>query len=97
MTALKRELTKRGILYDEDEYMIIMHGAEYDQCTKLVSVTESIVTVVWYSAVLDPVLRLYDRKTIEPVGEQLLHKETMFNGKKTWGSYGYVEEEENGV
>jgi len=91
MTALKRELKKKGILFDEDEYQIAMHGNQYDQCTRLVSVTETIITVIWYCAVLDPILRLYDRKTLKPVGEQLLHKDTMFNGKETWESYGYVD------
>ena len=91
MNALKRELRKRGIIYDTDEYEVLMRGAEYDTCEQLVSVTETAVITVFYSAVLDPILRLYDRRTLAPIGEQDMFPSRSFKGNRTWGSFAYKE------
>lgn len=80
MTRLKKELTERGIIYDADEYMIMM-GPEHDEDARLVSITDKFLITVVYSAVLDPVLYLYDRKTLKRIAYQNLYPETMFFGQ----------------
>ena len=88
MQKLKKVLKAKGIIYDEDEYMILMHGMEYDQCQKLVDITETAIITVWYSAVMDPVLKLWDRKTLELIGGQDMYPMKTFNGNRTWCSFG---------
>ena len=61
MTRLKKELTKRGIIWEESDLM--MMGPEYDTSQHLVDITEDFIITVHYSAVLDPVLTLWDRRT----------------------------------
>lgn len=88
MRAVERELKKRGILYeasDED----VMRGAEHDTSIKLVDITNEFIITVMYSMVLDPTLYIYDRKTLEIIGEQLLYPEQSFWGNtRTWMSWG---------
>ena len=88
MRAVDRELKKRGILYeasDED----VMRGAEYDVSKQLVDITNEFIITVMYSMVLDPTLYIYDRKTLMPIGEQLLYPEQTLWGKtRTWMSWG---------
>lgn len=86
MRAITRELRKRGIIYTADEFEC-MRGAEYDVDEKLISIEGNFLMTVVYSAVLDPILRLYDRRTLEFVGEQNMFPEMSFSGVKTWGSY----------
>ena len=90
MNRLKKELQNRGIVYEADDYEVIMRGAEYDCCEKLVSFTSEIVITVFYSAVLDPVLHIYDAHTLTEIGEQQLYPERSFSGCRTWGSYAYA-------
>ena len=86
MTRLKKELTKKGILYEADEFEC-MKGAEYDWCRQLVTITNDFIITVMYSAVLDPTFYLYDRKTFKLIGEQLVYPEKMFWGNtRTWCS-----------
>jgi len=88
MQKLKKVLKAKGIIYDENDVMILMHGAEYDQCAKLVAVTEKYIITVWHSAVMDSMLRLYDRHTFAPIAEQYLYPdECSFFGNDKWGSY----------
>lgn len=70
MTRLEKELRKRGIVFDEDEYEIVMRGAEYDQAQRFVAIENGIIITLWVSAVVDPEFRLYDAKTFEPIGGQ---------------------------
>ena len=88
MRAIERELTKRGILHkssDED----VIRGAEYDISKQLVDITNDFIITVMYSMVLDPILYIYDRKTLMPIGEQYLYPEQNIWGKtRTWGSWG---------
>lgn len=93
MQKLKKVLRAKGIIYDEDEYMILMHGMEYDQCQELVAITETAIITIWYSAVMDPVLKLWDHKTLQPIGQQDLYPMETFNGNRTWCSFAYGEEE----
>ena len=90
MTRLKRELLSRGICYEADEIDILMKGAEYDCCEKLVSFTSEVIITVFCSAVIDPILHLYDAHTLTEIGEQQLYPERNFSGCRTWGSYAYV-------
>ena len=88
MTRLKAELAKRGIIYEADEYDIIMRGAEYDCSTKLVDVTNDFIITVFYSAVLDPMLNIYDRRTFKLIGQQDLRPDYMFFGHKSKNPWG---------
>lgn len=91
MNAVKRELTNRGILFkanDEDMW----RGPEYDTDAYLVDITDKFVITITYSAVLPETLRIYERKTLKPIGEQELYPDITFWGKsRTWNSHGYVE------
>ena len=93
MRAVERELAKRGILYessDED----VMRGAEYDTSKQLVDITDKFIITIMYSMVLDPTLYIYDRKTLNLIGEQQLYPDYTFANptsnktSKTWGSWG---------
>lgn len=84
MTRLKKELLKRGILFEADEMDVIMKGVEYDCSASLVEITSEFIITVMYSAVLDPVLYIYDRFTFKPIGEQELHKDTQTDGGFDW-------------
>lgn len=75
MTRLKVELQKRNIIFDEDDVMIALKGMEYDRCAKLVSITDKFIITVMYSAVMDPILYIYDRFTFKPIAEQQLYKD----------------------
>ena len=89
MNRLKKELHNRGITYDANEINIIMHGAEYDNAERLVSFTSDIIITVWESAVVDPVFRLYETRTLKVIGEQNVYPEMSFSGCRTFGSYAY--------
>jgi len=89
MTALKRELTNRGILYESSEDDI-MRGVEYDVDSKLVTCNKQFVVTAIYSDVMPPMLMIYDRKTLKPIGEQFLYPDRVFGAKTdTWWSHAY--------
>ena len=88
MTALKRELTNKGILHEADD-LACMRGAQYDTCERLVSITSDFIITVFHSAVLPSELHLYDRKTLHPIGGQnLIPDRYSFRGNsREWDSY----------
>jgi len=87
MTRLKKELEKAGIIYEADEFEC-MKGAEYDWCRKLVDITDNFIITVFYSAVLDPELHIFDKNTFEMIAQQNLYPDDMrlFDNNR-WGSY----------
>ena len=85
MNRLNKELRQRGIVYDADEVAIVMKGAEYDTDTRLVSIENGIITILWSSAVMDSVFKLYDLQ-FNLIGEQSVHPDKTFNGSRTWYS-----------
>jgi len=87
MTRLKAELAKRGIIYEADEYAM-MKGAEYDMCQKLVDIVGDYIITIWYSAVLDPMLNIYDRRTFEFIAQQDLRPDYMLFGHKSKNPWG---------
>ena len=88
MTRLKKELYNRNIIWDENEYNIIMMGPEHDNCAKLVDITNDFIITVFYSAVLDPELNVYDRHTFQLLAKQNLYPDYMsFIPGNKWGSY----------
>ena len=93
MTRLKKELEKRNIIFESDDMMIALKGIEYDSSAKLVGITDKFIITVMYSAVIDPILTLYDRFTLEPIGEQELYKDTQFGAFNPWHSFGFEDEE----
>lgn len=89
MNAIKRELTRRGILHEANEYDY-MKDAEYDMCERLVTVTREFIITVFHSAVLPSEIRLYDRTTLFPIGGQnLLPERCSFFRYNKWDSYFY--------
>ena len=93
MRKLNKVLLDKGILYEADEWDI-MRGAEYDISRQLVEITKDFIITVMYSAVLDPIFYLYDRKTLELIGEQNVFPEPKIWGAgNTWGSYCWTGEE----
>ncbi len=69
MNRLMKELTARGIIYTADE-LSIMRGAEYDNDAHLIDITDKVIIIGWYSAVMPSRFQLYDRFTLEPIGSQ---------------------------
>lgn len=88
MTRLKAELAKRGIIYEADYYNIVMRGPEYDCSAKLVDVTSDFIITIFYSAVLDPMLNIYDRRTFELIAQQDVRPDYMFFGDKSKNPWG---------
>ncbi len=85
MNALKRELTRKGILHEADE-LACMRGAQYDTCERLVSITPLYIITVFHSAVLPSEIHLYERKTLRPIGGQNLIPENCFR-EREWDSF----------
>ena len=88
MTKLEKVLTDKGIIYEADEYMMMM-GPEHDCCRKLVEITDQFIITVFYSAVLDPEIHIFDRHTFEIVAQQNLYPDPygLFGERNRWGSY----------
>ena len=93
MNRLTKELKKAGIIYEADDYAIIMKGVEYDNDQKLVGIFGDVIVTIWSSAVMDPEFRLYDRRTFAPIGSQDMFPYTTFSGSRSWGSFVYMDEE----
>lgn len=90
MTRFKKELEKRNIIFSSDEIEIALKGIEYDCSAHLVAVTDKFIITVVYSAVVEPVLYIYDRFTFELIGEQELYKDTqLFSVSNPWHSFIY--------
>ena len=91
MTRLKREMLERGIIYEADEQMM-MWGPEYDTCQRLVDITNDFIIAVWYSAVLDPMLNIFDRKTFQFIAQQDMMPDYEFFGEKSKNPWGVAVE-----
>lgn len=90
MTRLKKELEKRNIIFEADEIEIALKGIEYDCSSSLVTITDKFIITVVYSAVVEPTLYIYDRFTLELIGEQELYKDTqLFSVYNPWHSFIY--------
>lgn len=85
MNRLNKELRNRGIIYEADE-LSLMRGAEYDVDAHLIDITDKVIIVGWYSAVMPSRFLLYDRFTLEPIASQDMWLDTnppfFGNGKK---------------
>lgn len=90
MTRLKKELEKRNIIFEADELEIALKGIEYDCSASLVTVTDKFIITVVYSAVVEPMLYIYDRFTLELIGSQEVYKDTqLFSVSNPWHSFIY--------
>ena len=90
MTRLKKELEKRNIIFEADDLEIALKGVEHDCSASLVAITDKFIITVVYSAVLDPVLYIYDRFTLELIGKQDRYKDTqLFCIANPWHSFIY--------
>lgn len=92
MTRLKKELTKAGIIFEADDYDIIMKGAEYDCCQRVVDITPDFIITVYYSAVLDPMFNIYDRRTFQFIAQQDVSPDYYFFDKKSMNPWGVAVE-----
>ena len=90
MTRLKKELEKRNIIFNADDITIALKGIEYDASASLVTITDKFIITVVYSAVIEPMFYIYDRFTLELIGEQELYKDTqLFSISNPWHSFIY--------
>ena len=81
MNRLHKELHRKGIEYDADD-MMIMRGAEYDCCEKLIDIVNGFIITAFYSAVLPTEIRIYD-KHFNPIGGQDFERDPLgFCGNK---------------
>ena len=74
MTRLKKELMKRHIVFEADEYAC-MKGAEYDDCRVLVDIKDNFIITAYYSMVLDPEFHIFDRHTMMQIAVQQVYPE----------------------
>lgn len=89
MTRLKKELEKRNIIFEADD-IEITKGIEYDCSASLVTITDKFIITVVYSAVIEPVLYIHDRFTLELIGKQDLYKDTqLFCVANPWHGFIY--------
>lgn len=85
MNRLKKELTAKGIIYEND--------GGYEEGRSLIAVTDKFIITLWGCNVLPTEIHLFDRN-FNPIGMQLLFPEDMlFSEGKTWWSYVFGEEE----
>lgn len=96
MNRLERELRVRGIIYEADDFEVMMHGMEHDNDAKLVSIENGIITILWSSAVMDSMFQLYDLQ-FNLIGEQSVYPDKTFNGSRTWYSHADEVKVVNGV
>lgn len=89
MTRLERELRSRGIIFDAPDCPSFI---EQDCERELVTITDTVIVTVYYSAVLPAEFHLFDRKTFAEIGCQNVYPEPVLFGKgKTWGSGIYAD------
>lgn len=87
MNRLEKELRKRNIVFEADEYDI-MRGAEHDVDAELVGIDKGkFLVTICYSEVIDPVLGIYSTKNFEHIGNQDLRKIDMFDGTMQWNCW----------
>lgn len=98
MNRLERELRARGIIYEADDFEVMMHGVEHDVDAKLVSVENGVITILQESAVMDPMFKLYDLH-FNPIGGQDVYPIEGFGRERCleWGSWSEEYHEKNGV
>lgn len=82
MTKLEKVMIEKGLIWNEDEVDILLHGIEYDNCCTLQFVTKGFVVTKFDSAVLPSEFRIYDRN-FNLIATQNVHKDSMFG----WESY----------
>lgn len=76
MNRLKKELYKREIVYDCPDFI---DRPEDDMEIKFLFNTADYIVVGFFSAVIDPILKVYDRN-LRQIADQNLYPETMFLG-----------------
>ena len=81
MRKMDRVFAERGITYEADEWAI-MWGPEHDCCQRVVDITKDFIIAVYYSAVLDPMFNIYDRRTFKLIAQQSVNPEYTFFGEK---------------
>jgi len=79
MRKMDKVFTEKGIIFEADEFDI-MKGPEYDTSAQVVDITDKFIITICYSAVLDPILYIWDRYTLQRIAYQNLYPETMFFG-----------------
>lgn len=84
MNRLKKELIKRGIVFDHCD-------DPYEECRSLVAIEGDIIITLWGCTVMDDEFHLFDKRTFEKIGSQDRYKsEFLFRKGSTWNSVGCV-------
>ena len=87
MRRMDKVFEEYGIIYEADDYQLLW-GPEYDTCQKLVDITDDFIIAVHYSAVLDPVFSIYDRRSFKMIAQQEVRPEYTFFGDKSRNPWG---------
>lgn len=78
MTRLKKELVKRGIIFEED--------GGYEEGRSLIEVTDKYIITLWGCNVLPTQIHLFDH-SFNLIGKQNLFPEKeLFSNNMTWSS-----------
>lgn len=91
MNRLKKELTKRGIIWSSNYEAA--YNDEYDQSESLVTITDKVIVTIYECLVLPTmhrfyVYRFYDKNTYEFIGVQDTTKsQGIIMNNNPWSSY----------
>ena len=80
MTRLKKELFKKGIIYDVDEMKAMRTGIE--SACFLVFATNDFIVTCYDSNVLEPLYNIFDARTLTFIAQQSSQRDDMFFGEK---------------
>lgn len=91
MTRLRKELSKRGIIFNETDKIPY---DPYEAEENLFCISNGLIITIYTCNVLDPFFKIYDAN-YNFVGSQDCYKNTVaFLGNNPFCSYGYIEEDE---
>ena len=85
MNRLKKELTARGIIYEND--------GGYEEGRSLITVTPNFIITLWGCNVLPTEIHLFDKQFNLIAKQNLIPEDQFFRKGKTWNSYVFDEEE----
>lgn len=85
MNRLKKELTARGIIYQNDD--------QYEEGRELVTVTPNFIITLWGCNVLPTEIHLFDKQFNLIAKQNLIPEDMFFQEGKTWNSYVFGKED----
>lgn len=78
MTRLKKELVKRGIIFEED--------GGYEEGRSLIEVTDKYIITLWGCNVLPTQIHLFDHQYNLIAKQNLFPEKELFSNNMTWSS-----------